>query len=194
MYTKEELKIKLKKSFNNLEIPETLNKLIDFMQDHSDNFFSSGFEYRIDENNDAWKTYSEDPNFYNYLFEFANAEGSGSSYAFWINNNQTELEDVPIVVSGSEGGIHIVAKNIKELLHILAADCEPMIDFDGVHYISFSDMYDDEEDYTSKYHSLYLQWLKNNFNYEHFPDPNEIVKKAQDKYQKQFNEWIEQFY
>lgn len=87
MYTKETIKTKFKKNFNNLEIPETLNKLIDFMLDDCDNFFSISFEIRSDEDHKEWKMYSEDPNFYNCLFTFADVDGSGSSYSFWINNH-----------------------------------------------------------------------------------------------------------
>lgn len=192
MYTKDELKIKYKKSFNDLDIPETLNKLIDFIVDDCSNFISKGFEFRIDADKSAWKTYSEDPNFYNYLFEFANSDGSGSSYAFWINDNQTDLENVPIVVSGSEGGIHIVAENIQQLLLILASDSEPMTDFDSVYYCE--DDEDSEYTFKSQCNPIYLQWLKDQFNYANFENPNIIVKKAQDKYQKQFKEWIEKFY
>ncbi len=228
MYTKEEFKIKLKQNLNNLEISEIINKLIDFMFDDCDDYFSSGFELEVDQQHEIWKMYSEDPNFYNCLFTFAKADGSGSSYSFWINNNQTNLDEVPIVISGSEGGLHVVAENIKELLKILSYDAEASVDHDGVAYYK-EDEEDikkffenlaykaelmsqhngvayDKDDYAysdgmmrSKCNPIYLQWLKDQFNYTTFEDLNEtvineIVIKAQDKYQKQFKEWIEKFY
>lgn len=228
MYTKEEFKIKLKQNLNNLEISEIINKLIDFMFDDCDDYFSSGFELEIDENHENWKMYSEDPNFYNCLFTFAKADGSGSDYSFWINNNQTNLDEVPIVIAGSEGGLHVVAENIKELLKILAYDVEASVDHYGVNYYKEDEedikkFYEhlaykaelmsqhngvayDKDDYVyyegmlrSKCNHLYLQWLKEQFNYTNFEDLNEtviheILIKAQDKYQKQFQEWIEKFY
>lgn len=173
----QELKNKFKKSFNNLEVPETLDKLIEFSKTESPKeFFSNGFEFRLDEDKYGWKTYSEEPEFYNNLHEFANADGSGSSYAFWINNNQTNLEETPIVVSGSEGGIHIVAENIKELLIILAADCFAFICWEEVHYSK-------DKDYITTNHKKYVNWLNKEFKDINIVNPNKIVEKAQNKYQ-----------
>lgn len=188
MDTKEEFKIKLKKSFNNLEIPETLNKLIDFVFYTSPTtFFSQGFALTIDEQKIGLKTYSEDPNFYNNIFEFADADITGSSYAFWINDKETNLEYAPIVISGSDGDIHIIANNIKELLLILAADCDVYVSYDSVDY------YCDDE-LSSVNIQLYLDWLKNEFGYKNIENPNDIVQRAKEIHQSKFNDWSEQFY
>ncbi len=199
MYTKEEFKIKLKQNLNNLEISEILNKLIDFMFDDCDDYFSSGFELEIDEDHENWKMYSEDPNFYNCLFTFARVDSTGSADSFWINNNQTNLDEVPIVIEGGEGCLHVVAENIKELLKILAYDVEASVDHYGVGYYKedeedIKNFYEnlaykaalmsqnngvayDKDDYAyydgmliSKCNPIYLQWLKKQFNYTTFED------------------------
>lgn len=136
-----------------------------------------------------FKTYSEDNEFLNSLLQFAQADGTGSIYAFWLKNSDNNLENSPIVAFGSEGGFHVVSENIKELFQILTYDAEPMIDWDSIFYHK-----DIENHKPSKYAATYHEWLKDNYQIEITNSADEIVKNAQNKYQLKFKNWVNEFY
>jgi hypothetical protein len=46
-----------------------------------------------------------------------------------------------VVLFGSEGGYHVVAENIQQLLHLLTYDVEPMTSWESVFY------YKDKQDH-----------------------------------------------
>lgn len=128
--------------FQNIQIPSKLLALLKFDNEAAEQkYFSDGFEFSLDKEKTGLKTYSTDELFLNSIYEFANADGTGSSYGFWLKDNITNLNEAPIVVFGSEGGYHVVAKNLDELLQLLTFDSEPMIDWDEVYY------YKDIEEY-----------------------------------------------
>jgi hypothetical protein len=52
----------------------------------------------------------------------ASATGTGSMYAAWNDGKAKAVEDMPTVVFGDEGGVHVVAENLEGLLSILAAN------------------------------------------------------------------------
>ncbi|TCI89984.1 hypothetical protein [Tenacibaculum sp. M341] len=73
----------LKKIFSDLKPPKILIELLGFVNVHSKNdWFSDGFEFYFDEKKQMLKTYSEENDFLNSLIEFAQADGTGSTYAF----------------------------------------------------------------------------------------------------------------
>jgi len=180
----------LAKAFGKRQIPEILVELLNFVNTVSkDNWFSEGFEFSIDEEKYGLKTYSKESEFLYSLIEFAKADGTGSTYAIWIKNNDESLENMPIVTFGSEGGYHIVSENIKRLLEILSYDVEPMIDWDAVDY------YKDEDDYeASENIEAYRKWLAENYQIEATNNADKIVEIAQEKHQKEFEFWMEKYY
>jgi len=180
----------LAKAFGKRQIPEILLELLNFVNTVSkDNWFSEGFEFSIDEEKYGLKTYSEENDFLHSLIEFAKADGTGSTYAIWIKNNDESLENMPIVAFGSEGGYHIVSENIKGLLEILSYDVEPMIDWDTVDY------YKDEDDYeASEYIEIYQKWLTENYQIQVTNNADKIVENAQEKYQEEFELWVGKYY
>jgi hypothetical protein len=180
----------LTKAFGNKKVPEILIELLTFDNTVSkDNWFSEGFEFSVDEENHLFKTYSENEDFLNSLIQFAQADGTGSTYAFWINDANKNLDTVPIVAFGSEGGYHIVSENIQALFKVLSYDVEPMIDWDSISY------YKDSEDFEpSKYIDNYRNWLEKNHQILPTGNANEIVQNAQKKYQQEFKEWVGKYY
>lgn len=180
----------LTKAFGERPIPKLLTDLLHFDNTVSqDDWFSEGFEFSTDEENHMLKTYCEEDEFINSLIQFAQADGTGSSYTFWIKDNDKSLDNAPIVVFGSEGGYHVISKNINDFLSVLAYDVEPMIDWDSISY------YKDEEDYEpSKYNDSYRNWLVENHQIETTKNANEIVQNAQEKYQEEFKEWMNKYY
>ncbi len=180
----------LKTAFGLNDIPETLTDLLQFDHALSPNkAFSQGFEFYTDEENSMLKTYSNEDDFLNSFIVFAQADGTGSLYAFWITNQLQDLNRAPIVAFGGQGGYHIIAQNIQDLLTILTYDVEPMIDWDSVSYFK------DEDDYEpSKYIDSYRNWLAKNHSIAHTDNANEIMLKAQKETQVDFNNWIRQYY
>lgn len=170
--------------------PTILTELLIFDNTVSeDDWFSEGFEFSIDKENHMFKTYSNDGGFLNSLIQFAQADGTGSIYAFWINDSYKNLDEVPIVAFGSEGGYHIVSENIKALFMILTYDVEPMIDWDSINYFK------NKEDYqSSKYTENYKDWLQEKHQITATDDADKIVRSAKEKYQKEFNSWIGKYY
>lgn len=175
------------KNFNGLTLPDTLIKLLAF-QNKERNYYADGFALII-EDKAMLKTYSEDEKFLSSFVEFAQADGTGSIYSFWLRNNNTDLNKAPIIVFGSEGGYHIVAENLKALMQILTYDAEPMVDWDRAYF------YKDEEDYEpTPRHKQYVKWLADNFNISPIQDAGELVGEAQDQYQDELVNFVKTYY
>ena len=66
-------------------------------------------------------TYSEAPEFLRGVVEFAQADGSGSTYGFWVAEG-APLDSATIVAFGSERGANVVASSLRELLALLTYD------------------------------------------------------------------------
>jgi hypothetical protein len=122
----------------------------------------------------------------NKLIPFAQANYSGSFYAIWVSDSKKPLNQLPIVVFGDEGGIHIVAENILQLLHLLTCDAEIIVDDN-------SDYFSKENHNESKYLQDYLKWIKEKYNLEPIIESEKLIEIARDKYQTQFNNWFKQF-
>lgn len=178
-------------NFENFEIPEELIELVNFQnsigddENFSDNFYI-GRDYS---DKSGIIGYSDDEEFTDSIIEFAMADGSGSTYAFWIRNGNKNLSEAPILAFGSEGGIHIVSKNIKELLQILTFDVEPSIEWDQIYYFK------DEDDYepTDKTEE-YKNWVLEKYGIEPTEDADQIVKRAQSIYEEEFQTWLKKYY
>ncbi|MCJ8155540.1 hypothetical protein MKJ01_17410 [Chryseobacterium sp. SSA4.19] len=178
-------------NFKNFEIPEELVELVNFQNSIGDdeNFSDQFYIGRDYSDKSGISGYSDHEEFTDSIIEFAMADGSGSSYAFWVRNNNKNLSEAPILAFGSEGGIHIVAKNIRELLQILTFDVEPAIGWDDIYY------YKDEDDYepTEKTEE-YRKWVLEKYGIETTEDPDEIVKNAQEMYENEFQNWLKKYY
>lgn len=177
------------KNFNGLTIPDELIKLLRFQNETSKTeFYSDGFELVVDTEKIGLKTYSEDEIFLASIIEFANADYTGSTYGFWLKDRNKNLSESPIIAFGSEGGFHIVAENIKELLQILTFDSEPMIDWDEISF------YKSEDHEPTPFAEEYKNWLAENFDLQPVENPDFLVEKAQSKYQAEFQKWMSRYY
>ncbi|WP_158850926.1 hypothetical protein [Saccharothrix deserti] len=67
-------------------------------------------------------TWSKDPEFLDSFLSFATANAGGSVYALWRIDDRANLADLPVVVFGDEGGIGLVARDLRELFQQLACD------------------------------------------------------------------------
>ncbi len=175
--------------FGNYKLPEDLIKLYKFDQEYGSETYSECFGLTITEDKTGIKTWSEEEEFYNSFIEFAGANGSGSSYAYWLIDK--DLNNCPIVVFGDEGGIHVVAENTRRLIHLLTLDTEISVDFDYAYFYKDDEYYEENEN-MSEFH----EWVKNEFNLDALEtneEADEIVNQAKSKYKQRLNEFLTKF-
>lgn len=185
------------KNFGKLGLPSLLAKLVAFQNDVGAENYSEGFALQVDDkglfkgfcNADGKPVASKarEKKFLEALSPIAAATGTGSVYAVWNDGVAKKVDDMPIVVFGDEGGVHVVAENLKGLLEILASDVEPMVDWDGVSYYKTPDAEPRPEI------GAYRTWLAENVGTKSVAKPDAIVKKAQKRYGAAFTTWMKSF-
>jgi hypothetical protein len=173
------------------ELPDGLLSLITFQcEESSPENYANGFSAdAIDSDTLKRWSRSEDEEFLNSVSPFAYANGSGSFYAMW-DTPAAEWPDLPIVVFGDEGGAHVVAENMDNLVSLLTYDAEISVDFDNVYF------YKDEDHEESPDHEKFLEWLKENYDCGTITEADEvekIIKTAQGKYKFAFDKWMEKY-
>lgn len=170
-------------------IPTELEKLI-YFQTNISTFenYSQGFGVLIDDKS-GLKSWSEDNLFLDQLFPFAQANCSGSFYAIWNDGTNKQINEMPVVVFGDEGGVHIVAENILQLIHLLTFDTEISVDFEEAYFYKDEDDYEESEDLNE-----FLKWLKEDYGLTQIKEPSDIISSAQEKYKKAFDKWFGQYY
>lgn len=136
-------------------------------------------------------TWSKDPAFLDSFHSFANANASGSIYAIWRVDDRTDLANLPVVVFGDEGGIGLVARNLRELFRQLACDKALYVgDFDA----GFDDEDDPEEkDQEYDHHAEYVTWLEQHFGLVPAENPNALVTAAEKQFAARFANWVGRF-
>lgn len=170
--------------------PIVLTDLWSFAQSLTpDQPFAEGFELITNEY--TWSLYSQCSEFNQRVVPFAQADSSGSIYALWQSAQPMPLDQMPIVVFGSDGGQHVVAEHLPALLRLLSLDTEPIVDEDGVLYCR------DEENYEPSPHSrAFRKWFRAHFqlcpistNFE----AEALVERAQTQYGQAFLHWLQPF-
>lgn len=174
--------------FGNHQIPSDLIKLFNFESQCGNQFYSQSF-YMLSIDKTGLKTWSENEDFYNQFIEFARANSSGSTYAYWLIDEN--LNNCPIVVFGDEGGIQIVAENTSKLIHLLTYDAEISTGLENFYY------YKDEDDYyESEYKKEFLNWVTENYGFNPITTKEEtkvIINEAKEKYQEKLNGFLRIF-
>ena len=185
------------KNFGELGLPAVLASLVAFQNDVGAEMYSEGFALQTDDkglfkgfcapNGKPVAVKANEKRFLEALAPIAAATGTGSVYAAWNDGKARKVEDMPIVVFGDEGGVHIVAENLEGLLAIVAADVEPMVDWDGVSYFKTPD-HDARPEI-----GAYRRWLAENVGIQGAIKPDAIVKKAQKRHGEAFAKWMKSF-
>lgn len=186
----EELLKEYKEVFGKYEIPETLKRLINFEEQYGEESYSESFYLctDLDKTPDRGQ-YSLDNEYFERLMVFANADGSGAKYAFWVNEVGISLENAPIVFIGSDGTIKVVAKHIKELLKLLSFGPETM---EGEFYKDLGDFEDPENAIEFRewmLSDLNVQPIKN-LEVDDSEEVNNILEEASKKYRETFRKWM----
>jgi predicted DNA-binding WGR domain protein len=164
--------------------PVALKKLLGFESEVGDNF-SNGFRLEFRDKS-SLKTWFQEENFPDSFIEFAVANGSGSTYAFWLVDE--DLEKCPIAAFGDEGGIHIVAENMLQLIRLLTYDAEISIGHDEAYYCRFED-----GDFERPDRPEFLKWAKANIGVDPigtYEEAREIIRAAKGKFGKKFDKFL----
>ena len=132
--------------------------------------------------------WSEDPAFLARLVPFAQANCSGSVYALWRVDDQPDNAGLPVVVFGDEGGQHVVARNVRELLQLLGYGPEISVDHDQAYFYLDDDWYEPRA-----YHHDYVAWLAEQFGLAPAADPDQVIARAQEELGRQFASWASGF-
>ena len=168
-------------------VPE-LNLLKEFQDEAGFEDYAEGFGLTDYNDNSGLRAgWSKDPEFLARLVPFAQANGTGSFYAFWRIDDRTDLATLPIVVFGDEGGQHVVARHLRELLQLLGFDAEISVDWDEAYY------YRDDEDEHRDGHDDYVAWLDQNFGLSPAEDPDSVVATAKAELGERFAAWTSDF-
>ncbi|MDR0525548.1 MAG: hypothetical protein LBG90_06725 [Spirochaetaceae bacterium] len=179
----------LKENIGVIKLPKELENLIVFQNSLSDSlYFSNGFDIQMNCKDGLRYGWCDKEDFLNKLIPFASANGSGSIYSIWINDNNSSLDKMPIAVFGDEGGAHIVSENILQLFHLLTYDVEICVDENSA-YFKKNNKYTE-----SKNHKKYLTWIKENYGLNKIEEPEKVIKNAQEKYKNDFNNWFKIYY
>ena len=188
---------KYAKNFGKLEVPLLLQKLVEFQNDvGGGEIYAEGFSLDVDDkglfkgfcapDGEPLASKANEKKFLAALSPIGQASGTGSVYASWDDGTHRKVEDMPVVLFGDEGGVHVVAENLSELLAIVGADVEPMVDWDEVSYFKTPDAEPSPEI------DAYRNWLAS-VAIQPAKKPDAIVKKAQKKLAAQFTKWMSSF-
>ncbi|MEN3615774.1 hypothetical protein AAH979_40560 [Plantactinospora sp. ZYX-F-223] len=169
-------------------VPE-LNRLREFEERLGGEFISDGFELVEfgEPRHDGW---SDAPEFVDGFLPFAYANSSGSLYAFWRIDDRADLATLPIVVFGDEGGIHLTALNLRDLLRQLACDRPLGVDWGGA---AFGEYEGHHREAGGQGHETYLAWLEQDFGLTRPDDPNDLVQAATEELGERFTSWVSRY-
>jgi hypothetical protein len=177
-----------KSQFGKYNLPKDLKILFDFENEFGSESFSECFCLNIIDKT-GLKSWCKKQEFLDAFIEFATANGSGSSYAYWLV--EKDIEKCPIVVFGDEGGIHVVADSTKNLIHLLTYDVEIMINHEKITF------YKDEDEYEkSENKKEFVKWAKEKFDLKAIKSNEEtekIISGAKNKFQGKLNSFLEKF-
>ncbi len=198
------VKQKLKKGYievSNKEI-DYYQELIKFDEEYGAETYSDTFCTVDDEEGffESWLNDCSEEQIKEYnqsLQTFARADGTGSNYVFWYTNGNKDPNKAPIICYGSEGEIHLIASNIKDLIKILSFGVEISEDY----------FYRGEESFSEylEYNPNFLAfriWMKDTLDIEPVKnwkqkgenkEVDRLVKTAQKIYKDAFDKWQSQF-
>jgi hypothetical protein len=184
------------KNFEPFALPDVLTQLVEFQNDVGSEMFSECFALDVDDkgllkafcrpDGEALASRAKQKDFLAAFLPIGSANGTGSWYFVWNDGKHKKVADMPVVAFGDEGGYHVVAENLNDLLSIVGADVEPMIDFDEVSYYRSADHEPSPEI------GAFREWLEER-GITPAKKPDAIVRKAQARYKKAFASWLKKF-
>lgn len=136
---------------------------------------------------DAIASWSDDPDFIRRCLPFGRANSTGSIYALWKVDGRPDLADLPVIAFGDEGGICLVARDLRALLQILAQDGYVSVYHGGVSVDGES-----SEDFGhTPGNKAFTAWLDEHFGLTPAADPAAVIAAACVEYHDRFENWLD---
>lgn len=175
--------------FLNMKVSDEFARIYEFDQTRCvGKYFSEGFELASSKKDFGICSWSNETGFITKLIPFAQADATGSFYSVWLTDE--DLEKCPILVFGSEGGVHLVANNLNQLLRLISYDCEPMVDFEGVTFSRDINDYEASpmnDEYKRILTELGIQPIAEAL------EVTELINTVQNTYETKFSEWLKKY-
>lgn len=173
-------------NINNTKVTPDLQKFIDFADDN----YGFWAEFSIPDNADSFMKpwVGDHPNFeaINKAFIVLGvADGTGGYFSFWDDNTGKSLDEMPIVILGSEGELPLVASNFKDLMRLMTTGDE-MSTYESEVWVSAEDV--------GIYNKKYALWLKDEFGLETIKtvkEANGIIAEAIRLHGEAFEVWVQ---
>jgi hypothetical protein len=171
--------------FSNKQIPHELSLLLVFQQRYGGYTYSNGFSLS-NSGRKLIKDWSVDETFLNQLIPFAKANDQGAVYACWDDGTNKPFNKMPVLVFGDEGGVHVVAHNIIEILQLLTCDKKLSVSHGKLTFKN--------ELRESTYSQAYKDWVKEKFDIAPISNPYSIIENAQHTFKGSFDGWFMQYH
>lgn len=183
--------------FKGYKVPNEIKSLLEFQTSENIPSYYSNAIYLIDEDPGIIESVSDNEDFVNSFIPFAEANSTGSIYAFWVQNKEVKtLDDCPIVVFGDEGGAFVVSKNVKELLQISAYDVEPVVYMDEFYFSDKEELIEEGEYDAAEFNKEYLDWLRTDAKLKPILTVeaiDDVIAVAQDQYGDALEQFVNKF-
>ncbi|MDR0195644.1 MAG: cell wall assembly protein [Myroides sp.] len=183
--------------FKGYKVPSEIKSLLEFQLSETIPSYYSNAIYLIDEDPGIIESVSDNEDFVNSFIPFAEANSTGSIYAFWVQNKEVKtLDDCPIVVFGDEGGAFVVSKNVKELLQISAYDVEPVVYMDEFYFSDKEELIEEGEYDAAEFNKEYLDWLRTDAKLKPILTVeaiDDVIAVAQDQYGDALEQFVNKF-
>ncbi|MEK6495084.1 cell wall assembly protein [Myroides odoratimimus] len=183
--------------FKGYKVPNEIKSLLEFQTSENIPSYYSNAIYLIDEDPGIIESISEEEEFVNSFVPFAEANSTGSIYAFWVQDKAVKsLDNCPIVVFGDEGGVFIVAKNIKELLQISAYDVEAVVFMEEFYFPDKEELIEEGEFDATEFNKEFLDWVRTDAKLKPIltiEAIDEVIANAQDQFADDLEQFIAKF-
>ncbi|AJA67571.1 cell wall assembly protein [Myroides odoratimimus] len=183
--------------FKGYKVPNEIKSLLEFQTSENIPSYYSNAIYLIDEDPGIIESISEEEEFVNSFVPFAEANSTGSIFAFWVQDKAVKsLDNCPIVVFGDEGGVFIVAKNIKELLQISAYDVEAVVFMEEFYFPDKEELIEEGEFDAAEFNKEFLDWLRTDAKLKPIltiEAIDEVIANAQDQFADELEQFIAKF-
>jgi hypothetical protein len=183
--------------FKGYKIPSEIKSLLEFQTSETIPSYYSNAIFLIEEDPGIIESISEEEDFVNSFIPFAEANSTGSIYAFWVQNKEVKtLDDCPVVVFGDEGGAFVVSKNVKELLQISAYDVEPVVYMEEFYFPDKEELMEEDEYDAAEFNNEYLDWLRSDAKLKPIltiEAIDDVLAAAQDQYGDALEQFVNKF-
>jgi hypothetical protein len=122
--------------------------------------------------------WTQNPETNQKMFSFA-MDGTGGQFSIWNNGSSDKLEELPVVLLGSEGSTIALTQNVPEFFFLMASGVDPsQIEYGGISG-------------KETRHADFMVFVKKQWTGRSFASPKEIFANAKKSLQKDFEAFLE---